>query len=685
MLMVIYFSKKKGRWRIIFNMDLDRIFRRGPFYVSYRESFAFYFMFDCAVCSVTSLLAAWVLVDHPGPRFLMRFRPRCALEPNLSRWMQMYTVLLYLGGLILICPIFSFLYIASSDFVPQTVIACILHGLIAFVGWSMKPKSQLVTALALVAVWSGSLSLSFMIQTPTMFDFLDSSWEVWIGLLASTPLSCAAIYTSLRNEQTFRLMFRRWRKCFIVLIFSTTFGAFLTLFFAGICMAPFASSMQGPQLVGSAGLFGVTTRFLRSFTDPVCRNITPTSVCHVYITAGPDLGSSLFVNVHMGEGAADFLELEIEGFAMSDNNDAARKRFSLFETPLIEPYFQRQVWSIFVSGLDPNRDYSFRLVSNRGPVGAAGYVFKTPSSDSLVVVAGGDAGVTRVSKKIVQRALSTNPDIFIIGGDVAYDNAMFSCACVWDEFLSFLVLPEAENMRLIPLSFAVGNHDIGFNDNNEGATKKRKCDMTDVFFAKPLFFAWFPFQASMNENSLHFQPDPICKRTPVRVHSLIGVANLWIFDSGYITPLSEQVDFADSQFKHHINSHGELNLAFYHVPLYPVSSWDFDRSAYLRTSLGPNIFDKHKFAINFENHVHMFKRTVPLRANATHENGTIYTGDGNMGVESPSPGSILQDAIFEKKGTDYNFFLVRIASGGVANVTAFNEEGALIDSFNHPS
>jgi hypothetical protein len=129
---------------------------------------------------------------------------------------------------------------------------------------------------------------------------------------------------------------------------------------------------------------------------------------------------------------------------------------------------------------------------------------------------------------------------------------------------------------------------------------------------------------------------------------------------------------------------GLLNLAFYHVPLYPVSTLDFERSAYLRNSIGPSIFDKHNFTINFENHVHMWKRTVALRAGETVRNGgTVYVGDGNMGVETPESKYLKSDPIFVRSGTDPHFYLVEL-SKHTAHVNAINQYGLIIDSFKYP-
>ena len=268
-------------------MDLGRLFSEGAFYVSYRESFAFYFMISCIVCAASSFLLAWFLFERPVPRLVLFLRARCALDLFISRWMLVYMAVLYLGGLILISPPISFLFLSSSDFLPQIFIAVPLQGLFALIGWSMQPRNELVPVVALMALWSGAFSVAFLVQVPTMFDMLDSSYEIWVGFAASVPLSFAAVYSSakpLLEEKTQSVRFIipvifRGPRIWMYLIATTGLGIWTTKFFAGLCMAPFASILPGPHLSSAETTpFGISTRFLRSFTSPPCRGISPRSV-----------------------------------------------------------------------------------------------------------------------------------------------------------------------------------------------------------------------------------------------------------------------------------------------------------------------------------------------------------------------------------------------------------------------
>jgi hypothetical protein len=81
------------------------------------------------------------------------------------------------------------------------------------------------------------------------------------------------------------------------------------------------------------------------------------------------------------------------------------------------------------------------------------------------------------------------------------------------------------------------------------------------------------------------------------------------------------------------NQH-QVKFVNYHVPIYSVcESFDRNPERFLFALFHwvPN-FDKYKVMTAFENHVHSFKRTKPLKGNSPNENGTVYLGDGAYGA-----------------------------------------------------
>lgn len=46
------------------------------------------------------------------------------------------------------------------------------------------------------------------------------------------------------------------------------------------------------------------------------------------------------------------------------------------------------------------------------------------------------------------------------------------------------------------------------------------------------------------------------------------------------------------------------------------------------------IFDEYEFTGAFENHVHQYKRSYPLKNSKKSDKGTVYFGDGSMGIRT---------------------------------------------------
>ncbi|CAD8128926.1 unnamed protein product [Paramecium sonneborni] len=75
-------------------------------------------------------------------------------------------------------------------------------------------------------------------------------------------------------------------------------------------------------------------------------------------------------------------------------------------------------------------------------------------------------------------------------------------------------------------------------------------------------------------------------------------------------------------------------MEIYTTCYYNNSFLDFwDNLIQARTFWVP-LFDKYEFVGAFENHVHQYKRTFPLKNNTKSENGTVYFGDGSMGIRN---------------------------------------------------
>lgn len=75
----------------------------------------------------------------------------------------------------------------------------------------------------------------------------------------------------------------------------------------------------------------------------------------------------------------------------------------------------------------------------------------------------GDSGYTEAAINLSKIATTLQPDIFFMGGDIAYDDAMPACGYTWDYFLGMYGRITATIGYLMPIVAGVGNHDVGLN------------------------------------------------------------------------------------------------------------------------------------------------------------------------------------------------------------------------------
>ncbi|MCM8532776.1 MAG: hypothetical protein NE330_16530, partial [Lentisphaeraceae bacterium] len=73
-------------------------------------------------------------------------------------------------------------------------------------------------------------------------------------------------------------------------------------------------------------------------------------------------------------------------------------------------------------------------------------------------------------------------------------------------------------------------------------------------------------------------------------------------------------------------------LTQYHRPLYPAV-----KTAPAHTKIFCPIFDKYKVDVGLEADGHCIKRTIPIKGNKPDPTGTIYVGEGGLGVGQRKP------------------------------------------------
>lgn len=97
--------------------------------------------------------------------------------------------------------------------------------------------------------------------------------------------------------------------------------------------------------------------------------------------------------------------------------------------------------------------------------------------------------------KITNYLIDFNPDIIILGGDIAYDDAMRTCYYSWDTVYSMFEPTYKGLDRLVPIIFTVGNHDVGYDALTSNSIGTAAADL-------PLFFVFNPQHLAHNQEAV---------------------------------------------------------------------------------------------------------------------------------------------------------------------------------------
>jgi len=289
-------------------------------------------------------------------------------------------------------------------------------------------------------------------------------------------------------------------------------------------------------------------------------------------------------------------------WGLADGNStlsAKVKRHSFHEDSDVE------VCQVNLTGLRPATTY--RVVLGDNEFLARTLPEKRP--DKISFVAGGD--MMKDAEMLtagVKAMASRSPDFALLGGDLAYANAIS-----WKKWLSWIEVYSNNALRAdglaIPFVVAIGNHEVyspGF-----GRTPKDA----------PMFYSLFPFPK---------------KEQAFYTVDLYDDLSVIVLDSSHTHPVESQVDFIRSSLS---SRRDRLHLfALYHAPACGVIKGGLDNlvSMNIRNHWIP-LFDEYDLDCAFENDHHLYKRSKLLRADKVDPEGTLYIGDGAWGVDTRKP------------------------------------------------
>ncbi len=266
----------------------------------------------------------------------------------------------------------------------------------------------------------------------------------------------------------------------------------------------------------------------------------------------------------------------------------------------------RYINSVELTGLTPGQDYYFRVGDDE--TFSEQYKFRSiPDGDAPIRFAiGGDTLPTRLFRDLTRETAAQDPLFLVIGGDLCYADGRFERINRWNAWFDhWHDQGVTTDGRLIPLVMAIGNHEI---NRREGNHEERA----------PFFFGFFPQGGKT-----------------YWAHQFGGNLGFIVLDTNHLVPHEEQVPFLEQTLRDYDPL--PFRAAVYHVPLYPsFRSFGDEYTVAGHTHWLP-LFDAYNLSVGFENHDHTFKRTIRLKNNKAHPEGTLYVGDGNAGVPPRKP------------------------------------------------
>ncbi|MFM1918949.1 MAG: hypothetical protein RLZZ303_583 [Candidatus Hydrogenedentota bacterium] len=362
---------------------------------------------------------------------------------------------------------------------------------------------------------------------------------------------------------------------------------------------------------------------------------------HVYLVLTDDPATSITVQFHTQDAVASTVDYAALG-ADGQPGETLHAAGTSLQVPGLAD--GRHVHAVPLSGLRPGTQYQFTTSS-----GATGKFTTLEGGEApLRVLFAGDMGTDESSVNFMKRAAALDPDIAMLGGDLAYDDGKLRKVGVWDAWMNHwrqhMVRSDGS---MVPLIAAVGNHEINGEDSSDPLVKAP-------------FYAGFFAQGG----SAHF------------VRDISPLARIVVLDSDYFTSEQEQAPFLDKALDN--GDHAEYLIANYHVALFPTHN-DFDQD---HPTAGRNhwlpLFDRHDVTVAFEHHDHAFKRTHPITGGAVDPEGVVYLGDGCMGQEARSVKE--PDAWYFAKAEPRAHFWIADITDDAMICKAVDEQGVVFDT-----
>ena len=259
--------------------------------------------------------------------------------------------------------------------------------------------------------------------------------------------------------------------------------------------------------------------------------------------------------------------------------------------------------------------------------------------------------------------MAYDPDLVVWGGDLAYANGQQRNLHRWIAWFKAndhtLIHDDG---RIVPIVLGIGNHEVrgGYYYNHDDFADTDEWRLS----VAPYFYQFFAFPGQPGYAALDFADYmSLIALDTDHTNTIPGPQSQWLEQA-----LAQRTDVP------HV-------FPFYHVPGHPLRGFDNPLAQRIREHWA-SLFDQYGLEIAFENHAHIYKRTVPLRAGEPHAAGIVYIGDGAWGVGTGHVGPGAADAaphIAEAAGVRHA--VIMTLHGRARHFLAVDEHGQVIDEY----
>ncbi|MFN7684215.1 MAG: fibronectin type III domain-containing protein [Oligoflexia bacterium] len=377
---------------------------------------------------------------------------------------------------------------------------------------------------------------------------------------------------------------------------------------------------------------------------------------HVYLSwRSEDTATTLLVSYHT---QGEFQESAVYYDTESRGGDPALYRFKKTGTSVSWPGTSRSVHHVELTDLDPGRPYFF-ITGDPQSGFTPERKFKTlrRNSAGLRIVNGGDMGTGSKYVEVTQQAAATNPDVALLGGDIAYADGNPKKTDLWDKWLeTWTSKMITSDGFTIPFILAIGNHET--NLLKSFSDKKVKA----------------PFYYTL------FNQDPSERSFFTR--QLGQDIMLYVLDTAHIyAPFGKQRKWLAQALEN--TKQVRTKIALYHAGLYPSYRSYYNPHNSLGRISWLGLFDHFRMSLALEAHDHTMKRTKYLRDGKVRNpgEGTLYLGDGAWGKRGRDvdPGRWY----LEKAESITHFWLLEVGDSEIT-ATAIDETGRAFDTHTMP-